>query len=1855
VAPGVVAPKLAGHWKWGNPRTLTFTPESPLPKASAFKLTLLPERLHSPDGLGLAKAFVSTVTTQRLEVLSVHQAELDKRDRVVVEIEFSDEVIPAEVLAHLTLTTQDGKPIGAVVHGEAVGRTARFLTDSLPTAKADTVKAYLQVRVSPGLVGRSGPLGLADAYQCNLPIGSELIATGANSYFSDHSNASLTLQFNNPVDLNALKPLLSVSPAVPFTLSQRYDGVTLNGAFQPATRYSIQIAKAPAGVAPSACPRPDTLSVFVPDVSPSYWFEHEEGYLGSGGNRALMAHAVNTTSLRALAYRIYDNNLVSWRNNPGRYSKWAEGYSRPIASKVFELLRRKNITQDLRISMDELLPADAPRDGVYLIALEPARPQASDNSDDDEEYHGRAVAVVTLSDIGLTAKRTRSGVTAWATSLRTATPVAGVRMRLFSNKNQFLGEAVTGDDGLATVKLGTAVEGEEPRVILADQPDQAGSDGKEAAARELTWLDLNNSRLTYGDADTGGAPYLRSGFEAFAYTDRGVYRPGETVHLRAIVRGVDGATPGRFPVSWRFQRPDLHDWKNYPGTIDADGAVSMDLQLPDDLPTGHWTATLGLPSGSTDRKPFGEVSFQVEEFMPARMQVGLKLNGSAPAMSQRLTMNDTTNTALAVQADYLFGKPVAGRPARVVARIDPEIFAPKQWDGWSFGDSAQTATLDGQKAIGHRLELPEETLDDRGAAKFSIGLADLLQSNSDDQSDPVQIPKPRAGKRKLRSSNLAVPKEGNKSSFAGPWRMTLTASVIETSGRAVTTTAQGHVDVVPAYIGIRRRGANGPSDAQSQFDVAMVTPDGNNFPSDATLTGTLYREDWNNSLTFEKGRYVYHSVRLLEPVAQNLNLTIHGEKSVLTIPSPGAGAYVLKLNDRKSSAMTSFSFFAGDGAWDDNVSRENPERLELIVQKTSTRGEVVRSLRAFDLRGTINALRSAFNPETSRFRPGDSAQVIVRSPFAGRLLLTVETDDVITRRVIEMSASQIAVPLDISSACRPNAYVSATVVRAVDPNAQWRTHRAFGVARVAIDNDDRKLNIQIDSPKAIRPTTSLGAQIHVTDASGAPVANAAVTVAAVDEGICALTGFKTPDPSAFFARDRALGVELADLFGQLMPEVAKPDKVSAIGGDKDAYDPRHASPVSARRVKPVALMSAVLHTDETGIARAEFNVPQFTGALRLMAVGSSVAASGSGTAQTLVRSPLLVQSSWPRFAAPGDTFRVPLVVFNNSDLGGKAVISLHVDQGAIRFANGRDIELPTVELKPNGQISRLIDVTAQPEIGVSRITLTARLGDETYSEVVELPIRPPSPEITVGGYAIATPEKIIDISLPDGMLKGTERSRIKVTPFPTLELPQGLDYLEHYPYGCLEQTTSALFPLVYLGDIGQQIAPGVFEPERIATKVEAGMTRLIGMQTANGGLSMWPGYRDAWPWGSVYAAHFVVEAENAGFSAPPEFRKQLLAYVRNTLNQSSDNPEVLDVQAYACYVLALAGAPERAVMNRLNAVLRGANASADEARFHLSSAWLASGRRDLAEGLLPQALPKFGEARLLTGSLGSPVRERAVLVNTLLAAQPDHPALPALVQQLADSGPRHEWRSTQDTAFAVLALGKYLRQARTTKTYGSIELLGDGQTLSSATGPAALDWDATHSSANLSLRVTGEPNSKAYVSWLTTGVPLVPPKPADHGMNVRRRLLNEEGKPLAPGAPIRSGDLIQIELSISSPTALSNVVIEDLLPAGFEIENPRLITSVPGVDQKDEAGANAFRDARLEMHDDRLVVMGDLTRPGSGTYIYAARAVTPGSFVLPPVRGECMYDIGINSISESARIEVLHVSSTGLANVEQGN
>jgi uncharacterized protein YfaS (alpha-2-macroglobulin family) len=1966
--PGTITPQVPGRWAWDGARTLTFTPDTPLPKATEFTVTLLPDRLRTPDGFRLKGPRVTAVHTEPLRVVGVYRSAFDESDRLVLDVEFNDDVAPADVLEHLKVRGPDLKPIGLHPHGEATGRVVRVMTDPILARATSDAERFAMVQIAPGLRGRGGPLGLAAVYQCNISLGSELTATEATASAGASDEPVIRVRFNNAVDLNVLKPLISIEPAVKFTLLEGYQGVELHGAFESATRYAVKIAAAARGVPRQSRPRPTTLSVFVPDRAPSVRFEHDEGYLGSAGNRTVLAHAVNVSGLKATVTRIYDNNLVAWRNLGASFGN----VDHPIAMRDIPIASAKNKMQDVRLSLDDLLPAGVPRDGVYLLQLESKATIESDEGEQRYASRWQDSTMLTLSDIGLTAKQGRTAVTAWATSLRTAEPLPNVRVRLYSNKNQLLGEARTNANGLATISPAPTVEGETPSILLADRPEAAsdaisqedgfhrispshgtpgegrggghagddrsslgggtpslarsravaqsarfpritGGGNKSAPAdesrtspsatasrgRDLTWLDLRTSQVNFGESDTTGAPYLRKGHEAFIYTERGVYRPGETVHLRAIVRGPDGATPPGFPVRWQFRRPDLHNWKAVLGKIDADGAVALDLPLPDDLPTGRWSVVLGLPGQNKSGESFGTASFQVEDFMPNRMQVGLKLDGHAAngpdGSTPRFPVGDAP-LAAQVQADYLFGKPVTERPARVVARIDPATFAPAQWAGWTFGDAASSAqTLENLKVTGHRSELPEQQLDAKGHASFDLDLANLVAA--DPAEGPAQPAKRRRRGRSPAAVTVTPPPGESRGQYAGPWRLSVVASVTEAGGRAVSASAEAELDPLPWYIGVRARSTGASIDAPNSFDVTLVSPDGKLAAERAALEATLYRETWNNSLAYENNRYVYHSTRLLDPVGEKQSVKLVAGKGMFDLRPTAFGSYVLRVRDPKTGGLASIGFYAGQGAWEDNISRENPEKLELLVQPLPQGARVAEALKkigsglqteaallvsrasrpwdatrtgempvpqaeasiAPELSAGLSALRHAMQrPDKGKLRAGDAAQVVVRSPFAGRLLLSVETDDVVTTRVIDMPASHMAVPIVLSGACLPNAYITASVVRAIDPDVVWQTHRAVGTIRLPIDSSDRKLTVQLAAPAEIRPATSLGVDLKVTDAAGDAVRDSAVTVAAVDEGICQLTGFSTPDPFAFFTRLRGLGVGTADLYGQLMPEVPRLGKTSAVGGDKDGYNPRHMSPVSAKRVKPVALVSGVLHTDANGMAHADFAVPRFIGKLRLMAIASAGPATGSGESGVHVRSPLIVQSSWPRFAAPGDKFLVSLKVFNNLPTPVQANVKLHVVDGPLRFGKSDDASLTVIRLPANGQAIEYVQVTAGRDAGVSHATLIATSGDESYEEDVEIPVRPASPEIRLGGYAIAMPGKPTEVILPGGMLKGTEHFQVRVTPWPSLELPRGLDYLERYPYGCLEQTTSTLFPLVYLSDIGQQIAPGLFEKQRVDDKVQAGITRLIGMQTADGGLAMWPAYREPWPWGTVYAAHFLIEARSAGHPVPDEFRKSVLGYVRGLLNASSDDREVLETQAYACYVLALAGTPDRAAMSRLSEIVKSPRPDgipiAGQARLHLAAAWMAAGRRDVAESLMPQALPQPRGERSLSGSLGSPVRDRAILVDTLLAIQPDHPALPELVQQLADAGRNGQWRSTQDTAFAVLALGRYLRQNKSVAKYETAELRSGDSRVGEAASGAPLTWDGdgrTEGDA-LHVSITGPANAKAHVAWLQVGVPLSPPAAADHGMRIRRRLLDERGKPLAANR-VRSGDLVQVELTITSETPLEHIAIDDLLPAGLEIENPRLQTTAADAAERpaDERKVNVFQDARLDMRDDRLVLIGRLASAGAGTYVYTARAVTPGTFVLPPAHAECMYDTGTNSLGETGTFRVLSSGSTTIANV----
>ena len=321
-----------------------------------------------------------------------------------------------------------------------------------------------------------------------------------------------------------MKEILSIDPPIAYTCaSSGGSEIVLAGDFKSETRYTVILGAGPTGTNAVRYPRPARLAAFVGDRERGVWFDNDEGYLSTRGNRTLLARTMNVDQVHLSVTRVYDDNLVAWRNASSR-RRWTDidPFSRPLVERTIHLPAQKNVQHDVPVSLDDLLPAGEGRDGVYRVSIEMNRQStsAADASDDDERegYGSSASSLITLSDIGLTAKHTRDGIVVWAVSLRSAEPLAGVRTRAYSDKNQLLGEATTGADGIARIGRVEPASGESAAVVLADQlppvrieplgPETPTTHPTSAAHTSLTWLDLRRSSWELGDSDTGGRAYL---------------------------------------------------------------------------------------------------------------------------------------------------------------------------------------------------------------------------------------------------------------------------------------------------------------------------------------------------------------------------------------------------------------------------------------------------------------------------------------------------------------------------------------------------------------------------------------------------------------------------------------------------------------------------------------------------------------------------------------------------------------------------------------------------------------------------------------------------------------------------------------------------------------------------------------------------------------------------------------------------------------------------------------------------------------------------------------------------------------------------------------------------------------------------------------------------------------------------------------------------------------------------------------------------------------------------------------------------------------------------------------------------
>ncbi|MBP7461453.1 MAG: hypothetical protein KBA26_09200, partial [Candidatus Delongbacteria bacterium] len=978
------------------------------------------------------------------------------------------------------------------------------------------------------------------------------------------------------------------------------------------------------------------------------------------------------------------------------------------------------------------------------------------------------------------------------------------------------------------------------------------------------------------------------------------------------------------------------------------------------------------------------------------------------------------------------------------------------------------------------------------------------------------------------------------------------------------------------------------------LECVVVNPQGETV-SGHDIDLFFYRIVWQSVLRRDDytGQYKYCSEQH-EELVDHLTLVSGDHPLSVTIKPDDYGKFRVYARDKQSGAAASVEFYAsgwGYAPW----AMENPGRIEIDIEKES-------------------------------YQVNQKAKVQIKSPFGGKLLITVEREKVLYHKILNMTENTAVVEIPVMDEYKPNVYVAAYVIQSVDKAEPESPVRAFGVAPLHVNTDRHRMKIELHTPAEIRPNSELTIGYRVESKTRRPIY---LTIAAVDEGILQLTDFLTPDAHGFFYGKKRLLIDSYDNYAVLLPEISP---LSSAGDlDLEARRKKHLSPVSIQRIKPVAFWSGIIQAEPSSAGTFRLKLPQFNGTLRIMAAASQNDNFGAAEKKLIVRDPIVIRPTFPRFLAYQDECRIPVSIYNATGKSGEFQVSL-TSQGPVHIMNPTT---QSIRLNDKQESSLVFSLKAGHSSGIIKLSLQAEGNGEQTSLEESLPLRSPVPFTSLTGGGSLDEAHPVTLTLPGDWVEGTPDFRLVLSGLPAVRFSRSLQYLLQYPHGCLEQTTAQLFPLLYFDDIAQLAEPELFKKNGADYFLEEGIKKLESMQLKSGAFSFWPGGDYVNNWGSVFASHFLVEARKAGHGVSDRVYNRML----DALRQYSRDFQLRDSRAmetavYAVYVLALAGKPERSTMLYMKNSL--SRQLTDYSVFQLAGAFAVSGDATVALSMIPATIkPAPSKSSESGGNFNSPIRSQAIILDILSQINPGHPGVPVLVKNLNQAADRNgRWGNTQENAWAFLSLAKMVRQQQPPEFQGKIVL--NDTPLGSFDAKGKMVQAGNWGGQSLHLSVSGR--GTCYYQWSAEGIPSsFRVDEFDHDLVVRRRYLNEDGAAV-PYQQFSHGELVIAEISIQPLyDDLDHVAVIDMIPAGFEIENPRLQSRKAISWMNPE---NTFNPEYLDIRDDRLILFGDFQQGKMVKFYYGLRAVTPGHFVLPPIRGEAMYLPAKASVSSSGWITI---------------
>jgi uncharacterized protein YfaS (alpha-2-macroglobulin family) len=1830
--PVRLEPALPGAWKWLGTKTLSFEYDSAaidrLPMATEYVVTV-PAGTSSATGGVLAEMVRWTFRTPPPKMTTYTPSSSPQPLNPLFLVAFDQRIKPEAVLETVEVTAggqaipvklADNKQVDAdkaskrLADDAGEGRWLAFVAENRLPADAS-----VSVTIGPGTPSAEGPLVTTEAQRFEFRTYAPLRIVEHGCLWARGDCPPLTpffIRFNNPLDVGAYEEsMLRIEPALPGATVDIVDStITIRGSGRGQTAYQVVVDGSILDTFGQALGEDARLTFKVGSAAPGlYGPEEALVTLDPAAKKPVLSlYAINYDRLKVRVYQVQPSDWPAFRDYLRDYygrDKPPEPPGRRVMEKTIPVEAEADALTEVNIDLSPALEGDR---GQLIVIVEPEELRSH-----QDRYGSVVQAWVQVTQIGLDAFADHSEMVAWATALEDGRPLEGVAIE--DHRGQQM--AVTGDDGTARFGLpnrGTAL-------LVARQGDDMAI--------------LSSSGGYWWGEEVWKPRPVKDELRWYVFDDRAMYRPGEEVHLKGWLRRVGGRQDGDVglagdalqTVDYRVVDPQGNNLLHGQAQVNALGGFDLSFILPDNANLGY--ASLVFEARGLAGVDGGGYShgFQVQEFRRPEFEVSARNETPGPYFAG-------DQATVAVEASYYTGGPLPNAEVTWQVSSSPGSYSPPNWPDFIFG--TWTPWWYTYKPFYYEASYetywpyPEE---------FEV---ETFQGMTD------------------ATGNHYLSLDFEPSSTPRPFSVLAEAMVLDVNRQAWAATTTLLVHPAELYVGLRSERTFVQRDTPLEIEIIVTDLDGNPVEDRPVLLQAA-RMEWKTV----RGAWREEAVDVQEcPVGSGL------EPVSCTFETKEGGEYRITATVTDAFGRKNESQFT---RWVSGGRRPAARKVELE---------------------TVTLI-----PDQESYQPGDVAQILVQTPFRpAEGLLTVSRSGFLTTERFHVDEDTITLQVPIEEGHIPNLNLQVDLVGAaprtddrgeIVTDVSPRPAYASGQLNLSIPPLQRTLSLQVTPrEKELEPGGETTIDVVLVDAEGQPVPEAELAVVVIDEAILALTDYQLADPVEVFYRMRS--ADVGSWYGRSGIVLASPEALAAEGslgeitvvetveverevvvevpaaeapasGDMGSRE-AEAAPIRMRTdFDPLATFAPAVRTDAGGRAQVEVTLPDNLTRYRVMVVAVAGGSQfGSAEANLVARLPLMVRPSAPRFLNFGDQFELPVVLQNQTDEPLTVDVVLRASNVELTGNPGQRVTVPArdrVEV-------RFPATTIMP--GTARAQIAAVSGAFADAATLELPVYTPATTEAFATYGVVDEGAVAQpVATPADVYPQFGGLEISTSSTALQALTDAVLYLVSYRFECSEQLASRILAVAALRDVLTAFdAEGLPSPGEMEVAVERDIARLQGLQNDDGGFPYWKRGDDSIPFNTIHVAHALQRAQSKDFYVPPEMEARVLDYLRRIEDHyphwySQTTRQTLS--AYALYVRDLMGDPDmgkaRQLLNKagleelsLEAVAwlwqvldddPGSATEVEAIRRHI-------GNRAVETASAANFTTSYGDQAYLL--LHSDRRTDAIILDAMIAGDPQSDLIPKVVNGLLAHRTRGRWDNTQENVFVLLALDRYFGtfEAETPDFVARI-WLGDTYVGEHAyQGRTTERHESTIPMAHLSTWLedgpaTGDEMQNLILSkegsgrlYYRLGLRYAPTDlaldPVDMGFVVQRSyeavddpedvFQDEDGV-----WHIKAGARVRVRLKMVADNRRYHVALVDPLPAGLEIVNPALAVSG---NLPQDPNAPDYRYGwwwwgtwyeHQNMRDERAEAFASLLWEGVYDYSYVARATTPGTFVAPPAKAEEMY------------------------------